>query len=97
MVFGACFAVNSALHSFLIVAYAESEKVAMRVGFYYMANAAGRLVGTLASGALFQLGGLGTPGLLACLWGALCFIVASAAIGVPLLAAERGRTHAAFG
>lgn len=54
-----------------------------------MANAAGRLVGTLGSGALYQLGGLGTPGLLACLAGSLAFIVASAELCPPLLSAEQ--------
>jgi len=57
--FGFAFAVNSSLHSYLILAYAGSEKAAEDVGFYYAANASGRLMGTLASGILFQLGGLG--------------------------------------
>ncbi|RED49045.1 organoarsenical effux MFS transporter ArsJ [Aestuariispira insulae] len=57
--FGGVFAVNSALHSYLIVAYAERETVALSVGFYYMANAVGRFAGTLLSGLAFQLGGLG--------------------------------------
>jgi len=57
-VFGAVFAVNSALHSYLILAFADSEKVAMDVGFYYMANAGGRLLGTLLSGAAYQIWGL---------------------------------------
>ncbi len=51
LVFGALFAVNSALHSYLILAFAGAGRVTMDVGFYYMANAAGRLLGTLASGA----------------------------------------------
>lgn len=54
LVFGALFAVNSAVHSYLIVAYARQQGVSLDVGFYYMANAAGRLVGTLLSGAVFQ-------------------------------------------
>jgi hypothetical protein len=56
--FGAVFAVNSSLHSFLILAYAEAENVAMDVGFYYMANAAGRLAGCLLSGLVYQLAGV---------------------------------------
>ncbi|MFM2181875.1 MAG: hypothetical protein RJB61_169 [Actinomycetota bacterium] len=52
-VFGAAFAVNSALHSFLVLAYADDDGVALDVGYYYSANAAGRLVGTLLSGLLY--------------------------------------------
>ncbi|MEL6585113.1 MAG: organoarsenical effux MFS transporter ArsJ [Pseudomonadota bacterium] len=58
MVFGAVFAVNSSLHSFLVLDYARSADVTMDVGFYYMANAGGRLLGTILSGICFQLGGL---------------------------------------
>ena len=58
LVFGAVFAVNSSLHSYLILAFTRSDRVTMDVGFYYMANAGGRLVGTLLSGASYQLGGL---------------------------------------
>lgn len=57
-VFGAAFAINSAVHSYLILAYAGSEKAAEDVGFYYAANAAGRFSGTLLSGLLYQWGGL---------------------------------------
>ncbi|HEY9081359.1 organoarsenical effux MFS transporter ArsJ [Magnetovibrio sp.] len=57
-VFGFVFAVNSAVHSYLVLAYTEAEHVALNVGFYYMANAAGRLVGTLLSGLAYQWGGL---------------------------------------
>mgnify|MGYP006073670461 CR=1 FL=1 len=52
-VFGIVFAVNSTLHSYLILALAKTETVALDVGFYYMANAAGRLLGTLLSGWVF--------------------------------------------
>ncbi|MCB1739326.1 MAG: organoarsenical effux MFS transporter ArsJ [Gammaproteobacteria bacterium] len=62
--FGLPFAVNSSLHSYLILAYAGSKKVAEDVGFYYAANAAGRLIGIVLSGLLYQLGGL-----IACLLG----------------------------
>jgi MFS family permease len=58
LVFGFAFAVNSSLHSYLVLAYAGSEKAAEDVGFYYAANAAGRFMGTALSGALYQLGGL---------------------------------------
>ena len=58
LVFGALFAVNSALHSYLILAFSKAERVTMDVGFYYMANAGGRLLGTVLSGVTYQLGGL---------------------------------------
>ncbi|MEC9104361.1 MAG: MFS transporter, partial [Pseudomonadota bacterium] len=58
LAFGAIFAVNSALHSYLILAFSKSERVTMDVGFYYMANAGGRLLGTLLSGLTYQVGGL---------------------------------------
>jgi hypothetical protein len=63
MLFGAFFAVNSSLHSYLIVSYAKENGVSLDVGFYYMANAMGRLVGTILSGGVYQLYGLE-----ACLW-----------------------------
>lgn len=58
MVFGVVFAINSSLHSFLVVQYANAEQVSLDVGYYYMANAAGRLIGTLLSGIVYQLFGL---------------------------------------
>ena len=72
-IFGLPFAVNSSLHSYLILAYAGSEKAAEDVGFYYAANATGRLAGTLFSGLLYQTGGmtgclLGSAGMLALCW-----------------------------
>jgi predicted MFS family arabinose efflux permease len=70
IVFGVAFAMNSSLHSFLVLAYSDDEDVALDVGFYYSANAAGRLVGTLLSGVLFLWGGL--P---AALWGTAAFVV----------------------
>jgi len=73
LLFGAVFAVNSALHSYLILAFTRAERVTMDVGFYYMANAAGRLIGTLLSGVSYQLGGL--P---ACLGTAAAMLVLSA-------------------
>lgn len=64
-IFGFAFAVLSSLHSYLILAYAGGEKAAEDVGYYYVANAAERLVGILLSGALTRAGGIQ-----ACLWGA---------------------------
>lgn len=58
LVFGFVFAINSAVHSYLVLAYSRAEHIAMDVGFYYMANAAGRLVGTVLSGLAYQGGGL---------------------------------------
>jgi MFS family permease len=58
LVFGAVFAVNSSLHSYLILAFSQADRVTMDVGFYYMSNAAGRLIGTLLSGLSYQFGGL---------------------------------------
>ena len=71
--FGFAFAVNSSVHSYLILAYAGSEKAAEDVGFYYAANALGRFLGTLLSGLLYQWGGLlfalaGSAAMLACCW-----------------------------
>ena len=73
--FAVVFAMNSSLHSYLILAYSDAEAVSLNVGFYYMANAAGRLMGTLLSGALFLVGGLQ-----ACLW--CSALLAAAAWGV---------------
>jgi hypothetical protein len=78
-VFGAVFALNSAVHSYLILDYTDGDKVALNVGFYYMANAGGRLVGCLLSGVLYQAAGL--PG---CLWGAFAFAVAAALVALKL-------------
>lgn len=58
LVFGGIFAVNSSLHSYLILAFTRAERVTMDVGFYYMANAGGRLLGTVLSGLTYQFGGL---------------------------------------
>lgn len=58
LIFGGLFAVNSALHSYLILAFTKAERVTMDVGFYYMANAGGRLAGTVLSGLTYQVGGL---------------------------------------
>lgn len=85
--FGLPFAVNSSLHSYLILAYAGSEKAAEDVGFYYAANATGRLVGILLSGALYQVGGmvaclLGSAAMLIACW-AVTFVLPARASGAP--------------
>ena len=67
--FGMVFAVNSAIHSYLILAYTDSEDVALNVGFYYMANAGGRLIGTLLSGVVYLFHGLS-----GCLWVSTGFV-----------------------
>ena len=77
--FGLPFAVNSSLHSYLILAYAGSKKAAEDVGFYYAANAAGRLMGILLSGVLYQAGGL-----TACLIGSALMLAACCAITLML-------------
>lgn len=79
-VFGLVFAVNSSLHSYLIVSYASRDSVSLDVGFYYMANAMGRLIGTILSGYVFQVAGLAM-----CLWVSALFIGVSAliALGLP--------------
>mgnify|MGYP003133561958 CR=1 FL=1 len=70
IVFGVVFAMNSSLHSFLVLVFADDDDVALDVGFYYSANAAGRLVGTLLSGVLYLWGDLA-----AALWGSAVFVV----------------------
>ena len=77
--FGAVFAVNSSLHSYLILAYSKAEDVTMDVGFYYMANAAGRLVGCLLSGWSYQV-----LGVIGCLGLSTVFLVASWAAALTL-------------
>ncbi len=79
MLFGVLFAVSSSLHSYLIVSYAKEDGVSLDVGFYYMSNALGRLVGTLLSGWVFQ-----AYGLQACLWVSSLFVVLAALISLWL-------------
>lgn len=78
LAFGAVFAVNSSLHSYLILAFTQAERVTMDVGFYYMANAGGRLLGTLLSGLTYQ-------------WGGLPLMLGTAAAMVSLSAVAAGR------
>ncbi len=79
MIFGAVFAINSSLHSYLIVSYAKDDGVSLDVGFYYMANAMGRLVGTVLSGWVFQIAGLS-----ACLWVSFAFLALTTFISLKL-------------
>jgi predicted MFS family arabinose efflux permease len=78
-VFGVLFAINSSLHSYLIVSYANEDGVSLDIGFYYMANALGRLIGTVLSGWLFQVAGLE-----ACLWVSSAFIALAALMSLAL-------------
>ncbi len=79
LIFGAGFAVNSALHSYLILSFTKDDRVTMDVGFYYMANAAGRLLGTLMSGVSYQIGGVAL-----CLATAAVFLVFAAVFSAKL-------------
>ncbi len=78
LLFGFVFAVNSSVHSYLILAFSEDDRVTMDVGFYYMSNAGGRLLGTLLSGLSYQFGGL-----------PLCLGTAALMAGLSWLAARR--------
>lgn len=79
ILFGIVFAINSAIHSYLILAYSDRDKVAMSVGFYYMANAGGRLLGTVLSGWSYQ-----TQGLEGCLWWSTAFLLAATVLSFKL-------------
>ena len=83
-IFGVVFAMNSSIHSYMILAYTEAEDVSLNVGFYYMANAAGRLLGTVLSGALFMVGGLQ-----ACLWSSALLVALAALVCTRLPAPHR--------
>ena len=89
ILFGAVFAINSAVHSYLILAYSDQEKVSMNVGFYYMANAGGRLAGTVLSGWAYQ-----QHGLEGCLWWSAGFVLAAAMLSVGLPAVRSGQASA---
>ena len=80
LVFGFVFAINSSVHSYLILAFSSDDRVTMDVGFYYMSNAAGRLLGTLLSGLSYQLGGV-----------ALCLATAGAMAAASWWAVRRLR------
>ncbi|MCI0747294.1 MAG: organoarsenical effux MFS transporter ArsJ [Verrucomicrobia subdivision 3 bacterium] len=86
ILFGVVFALNSAVHSYLILAYTDDKKVAMNVGIYYMANACGRLAGTVLSGLLYQLGLRhgSNGGLIWCLLASTGFVVATGILSLGL-------------
>ena len=84
--FGIIFAVNSAVHSYLILAFTNDDEVALNVGFYYMANAWGRLIGTLLSGLIYVYGGLS-----ASLWASAIMITAAVALTLPLTKGNASR------
>ena len=86
--FGIIFAINSSLHSYLIVAYSDHDKVALNLGFYYMANAAGRLTGNLLSGLTYQWAGLE-----ACVWMSAAMVFAAAAIAALLPNTQAAGIH----
>jgi len=86
--FGVAFAMNSAVHSYLILRYADNDKVAMNVGFYYMANAIGRLAGTILSGLLYQW-----HGLTACLWVSTGFLITAGLLSLLLPAGAARSTR----
>lgn len=79
IIFAAVFAINSAIHSFLILDYSTQDQVSVDVGFYYMANAAGRLIGTVLSGGVYQIWGLE-----GCLWWSTGFVLISTLITTRL-------------
>ncbi len=82
--FGVVFALNSSVHSYLILAYSDGDDVATDVGFYYMANAGGRLIGTLLSGVVYHFGGLA-----GCLWTSVAFAGMACVLSVRLPAPTR--------
>jgi MFS family permease len=86
--FGVAFAMNSAAHSYLILAYADNRKVTMNVGFYYMANAVGRLAGTVLSGLIYEW-----HGLTACLWTSAGFVLVAGLLSLLLPSEAARRTR----
>lgn len=75
IIFGIVFAFNSSVHSYLVLAFTDDDQVALNVGFYYMANSGGRLVGTVLSGLVYQF-----YGLIGCLWVSTALVLAAAII-----------------
>lgn len=84
--FAIVFAINSVIHSYLIIALSDHDKVSMNVGFYYMANATGRLVGTVLSGWIYQY-----QGLVGCLIGSSVFVIMAAIMSSGLVISQRSR------
>jgi predicted MFS family arabinose efflux permease len=79
LIFGVVFAFNSAVHSYLVLAFTDDDKVALNVGFYYMANSGGRLVGTVLSGLVYQW-----LGLVGCLWTSMFLVLGAAVVSLRL-------------
>ena len=79
LIYGGVFAINSSIHSFLIVAFSKRDSVSADVGFYYMANAAGRLTGTLLSGIIYQ-----QYGLTVCLLGSAIMVIISSILSAKI-------------
>ncbi|MDB9323496.1 MULTISPECIES: organoarsenical effux MFS transporter ArsJ [Cyanophyceae] len=79
LVFGVVFAFNSAVHSYLVLAFTDDDKVALNVGFYYMANSGGRLAGTVLSGLVFQYFDL-----VGCLWTSMFLVLAAGLVTIKL-------------
>jgi hypothetical protein len=77
--FGLVFAMNSAVHSYLILSYSAADRVSMNVGFYYMANAGGRLAGTILSGLLYQF-----YGIQGCLWASTLLLLMAGLLSIRL-------------
>ena len=87
-IFAVVFAINSAIHSYLVLAYTDEDSVALDVGFYYMANAGGRLLGTLLSGLLFQFAGF-----TGCLWGSAALVLTAAVVSLKLPAMNQAHAE----
>ncbi|MBF2067836.1 MAG: organoarsenical effux MFS transporter ArsJ [Calothrix sp. C42_A2020_038] len=79
LLFGVVFAFNSAVHSYLVLAFTDDDKVALNVGFYYMANSGGRLAGTVLSGLVYQFFGL-----VGCLWTSTVLVLAAGLVTLKL-------------
>lgn len=89
MLFGIVFAFNSAVHSYLVLAFTDDDKVALNVGFYYMANSGGRLAGTVLSGLVYQIFGL-----VGCLWVSMLFVLGAALVSLKLPEAQPSKAIA---
>ncbi|WP_414528495.1 organoarsenical effux MFS transporter ArsJ [Nodularia chucula] len=89
LVFGVVFAFNSAVHSYLVLAFTDDDKVALNVGFYYMANSGGRLAGTVLSGLVFQYFDL-----VGCLWTSMFLVLAAALVTMKLPDPQPGKAIA---
>ena len=89
MLFGIVFAFNSAVHSYLVLAFTDDDEVALNVGFYYMANSGGRLAGTVLSGLVYQIFGL-----VGCLWVSMLFVLGAALVSLKLPEAQPSKAIA---